>query len=165
MKLAFRPAEPDERRCLCPGRPQDSSHCSLIVSLWSSTYRESHYAGLLWHEDYAATMHAQITKVLEKQKRTAILAVDPKDSAFVYGFIVGDTIGATPVVDYVCVREPYRREGVARALFAELGVSPSERFVYSCKTRIVTQLAAKIPAARYDSLQARYPKESRRRRL
>jgi len=165
MKLAFRHAEPDERRCLCPGRPEDSQRCSLIVSQWSSSYKKSHYAGLIWHEDWAATMHAQVSKILELQKRTAILAVDPKDSAYIYGFIVGDTIGPTPVVDYVFVKEAHRREGIARALFAELGVSPMQRFVYSCKTRIVSQLASKIPAARFDNEQARYPKEERRRRL
>jgi hypothetical protein len=165
MKLAFRPASPDERRCSCPGRPEDSRGCSPIVSMWSSTYRESHYAGIIWHEDYAAIMHAQIPKLIEKQSRTVIVAVDKDDPEFIYGFICGDTTGPTPVIDYVCVKEPYRKEGIARALFDELGVSPSERFVFSCKTRIVTQLASKIPGARYDNIQARYPKEARRRRL
>lgn len=167
MKIdaAFRPAEPDERRCLCVGRPEDSRGCSPIVSLWSSSYRKSHYAGLIWHEDWAAVMHPSITTILAKQARTAIMAVDPKDHSFIYGFIVGDTIGATPVVDYVFVKEPYRRGGVARALFAELGVSPTQRFVMSCKTRIVSQLASKIPSARFDNEQARYPKDERRRRL
>lgn len=165
MKLAFRPADPDERRCLCPGRPEDSRQCSPIVSLWSSTYRESHYGGLIWHEDWATIMHAQIPKVIAKQSRTAIIATEKNDPSFIYGFIVGDTTGNTPVVDYLCVKEPYRREGIARALLCELGVEPGDRFVYSCKTRIVTQLASKIPAARYDNLQARYPKTERRRRL
>lgn len=165
IDLAFRPAAPDERRCLCDGRPDESRRCSPIVSLWSSTYRESHYAGLLWHEDYASIMHSSISKVLSKQQRTAILAVAPDDPTFIYGFIVGDTTGTTPVVDYVCVKEPYRKEGIARALFGELGVSPLQRFVMSCKTRIVSQLASKIPSARFDSIQARYPKTERRRRL
>lgn len=165
IDLAFRPAEPDERRCLCDGRPEDSRQCSPIVSHWSSSYKKSHYAGLIWCEDWAAVMHPQITKVLERQARTAILAVDAKDAAFIYGFIVGDTIGPTPVVDYVFVKEPYRREGIARALFGELGVEPRQRFVFSCKTRVVSQLADKIPGGRFDNEQARYPKESRRRRL
>jgi GNAT superfamily N-acetyltransferase len=165
VKLAFRPATPDERRCLCPGRPEDSRECSPIVSLWSSSYKTSHYAGLIWHEDWAATMHASITKILARQARTAIIAYEQDDPTFLYGFIVGDMTGNVPVIDYVFVKEPYRRNGIARTLFAELGVAPSERFAYSCKTRIVTQLAAKIPAARYDNLQARYPKEERRRRL
>lgn len=165
MKLAFRHAEPDERRCLCPGRPEDSPKCSPIVSLWSASYKQSHYAGLLWHEDYAAIMHAQITKVLERQARTAIVAVDAADREYIYGFIVGDTIGSTPVVDYVFVKEGHRKEGIARALFAELGVSPMQRFVYSCKTSIVARLATKIPSAKYDKRQACYPKKERRRRL
>lgn len=165
MKLSFRPATPDERRCHCPGRPEDSRECSPIVALWSSTYRDSHYAGLIWHEDYASVMHAQITRVLDKQRRTVIVAVAKDDPDFIYGFIAGDITGPTAVVDYVCVKEPYRKEGIARALFLELGVQPGDPFVYSCKTRIVTRLASKIPAARFDNIQARYPKEERRRRL
>jgi len=165
MKLAFRPATADERRCLCPGRPEDSRRCSPIVSLWSSSYKESHYAGLIWEEDWADIMHRQIAKIMERQKRTAIIACEKDDPDFLYGFIVGDTTGTTPVVDYVFVKEPYRKEGVARALFGELGVLPLGRFVYSCKTRIVSRVAAKIPLARFDNEQAKYPKEFRRRRL
>lgn len=165
MKLSFRPATPSERRCHCPGRPEDSRECSPIVSLWSSTYKQSHYAGLIWHEDYAAIMHAQIPKVLEKQDRTVIVAVEETDPDFIYGFIAGDTRGPTPIVDYAVVKEPYRKRGVARALFAELGVAPSDRFYYTCKTWIASHLAKKIPNARFDNTLARYPKEERRRRL
>lgn len=165
MKLAFRPATADERRCQCPGRPEDSQHCSPIVSWWSSSYKKSHYAGLLWHEDYAEIMHRQISRILSEQARAAIMAFEESDPDFLYGFIVGDTTGPTPVVDYVFVKEPFRKEGIARALLGALGVSPGDRFVYSCKTRIVSQLSAKIPAARFDNVQARYPKEHRRRRL
>lgn len=166
MKLAFRPASPDERRCLCPGRPEDSPGCSPIVSLWSSTYKDSDFGGLIWHEDWATVMHAQITKIIAKQNRTAIVAVEKTDPTFLYGFIVGDLTCNVPVVDYVAVKESYRKHGIARALFAELGVSTSERFVYSCRNWIVSKLVpTKTPLARLDREQAIYPKNTRRRRL
>lgn len=166
MKLAFRPASPDERRCLCPGRPEDSPGCSPIVALWSSTYKASDFGGLIWHEDWATVMHPQITKIIEKQNRTAIVAFEKGDPSFFYGFIVGDTTGNVPVVDYVAVKSPYRKRGIARALFAELGVSTSERFVYSCRNWIASKLVpTKAPLARLDREQAIYPKDGRRRPL
>lgn len=165
MKLGFRAATADERRCLCPGRPEDSPKCSLVVAMWSSSYKKSHYAGLIWHEDWAAIMHAQIPKLLERKEVRVLIAYEQDDPDFVYGFIAGDTSEATPVVYYVYVKESYRKHGIARRLFKALGVDPSKYFVYVCKTGIASTLAHKIPAARFNNLEARYPKEARRRPL
>jgi GNAT superfamily N-acetyltransferase len=165
MKLTFRPATTDERRCLCPGRPEDSPGCSPIVSLWSATYKDSDFGGLIWHDDWADIMHRQITKIIANQNRTAIIALAHDDPTFFYGFIVGDMTGNVPVVDYVAVKEPYRKQGIARALFAELGVSTSERFVYSCRNWFASKLSSKVPLARLDREQAIYPKKTRRRHL
>lgn len=165
MKLAFRPAELDERRCLCAGRPEDSPHCSPVVSMWSASYKKSHHAGLIWCDDWAAVMHPQISGVIARADLTVLLAVEKDDPSFVYGFIAGDVSERTPVVYYVNVKAPYRKSGIARRLFGALGVDPSKYFVYVCKTGIVSTLAHKIPAARFNNLEARYPKENRRHPL
>lgn len=165
MKLGFRDALPDERRCLCPGRPEDSDGCSAVVAMWSSSYKKSHYAGLIWHADWAAVMHPQISKVLALPDVRVIIAYEKGDPEYLYGFIAGDTSQSAPVVYYVYVKEPFRRRRVARRLFAELGVDPLKYFVYVCKTGIVSTLAHKIPAARFNNLEARYPREARRRPL
>lgn len=165
MKLAFRDALPDERRCLCAGRPADSDGCSPVVSMWSSSYKKSHYAGLIWHADWADVMHPQISNVIARADLRVILAVEKDDPTFIYGFIAGDMSEKTPVVYYAYVKEPYRKGHIARRLFGALGVDPSKYFVYVCKTGIVSTLAHKIPAARFNNLEARYPKEARRRPL
>lgn len=165
MKLAFRPALADERRCLCNGRPKDSTHCSLVVSMWSASYKKSHYAGLIWHEDWADVMHPQIANVIERADLTTIIAYEATDPDFLYGFIAGDMSERVPVVYYVYVKEPYRKNGIARGLFGALGVDPSKYFVYVCKTGVVSTLAHKMPSARFNNLEARYPKEARRRAL
>lgn len=165
MKLAFRPADADERRCLCPDKPEDSRRCSPVVAMWSASYKKSHYAGMIWHEDWAAVMHPQISRVLARPNLRTVIAYDADDSDFIYGFIAADTSEPVPVVYYVYVKEPYRRHGIARSLFKAIGVDPTKRFVYTNKTGIVAELARKIPSARFNNNEARYPKEARRRPL
>lgn len=166
MKLAFRPAAIDEKRCLCAGSPADSDGCSFVVSTWSSSYKKSHHAGLIQSEDWAMVMHPQLTKRLAKPYVTTLLAYEKTDPTFLYGYIVGDVTEHMAVVDYVYVKEAFRREGIARALFGELGVDPSRSFLHTCKTPIVAELwkAGKLQFARLNNNAARYPKEARRDR-
>jgi hypothetical protein len=57
----------------------------------------------------------------------------------------------------VYVKEPYRRGGIARGLFAAAGVDPRERFFYTCKTGIGAELArSKASRAEWRPLIARY---------
>jgi len=133
--------------------------------MWSSSYKKSHYAGLIWHEDWASVMHPQISNALDRGFVDVILAFDEDDPDFLYGFIAGDMSERVPVVYYCYVKEPYRKGGIARGLFGALGVDPAKYFVYVCKTGIVSTLSHKIPSARFHNLEARYPKEARRRAL
>lgn len=151
MKATFRDATPDDRQ--------------FIVSTWSASYKNSHYAGLIQSEDWADVMHRQVEKVLSRPGARTLMAHEDSDPLFLYGWIAGDMTETVPVVFYAYVKEAYRRMGIARGLFDALGIDVSQRFVYSCRTRIASQLASKIPAARFDPLQARYPRETRRRRL
>lgn len=151
MTVSYRDATADDR--------------TFIVATWSASYKSSHYAGLIQSEDWADVMHHQIEKVLARPGARAIVAHDEHDETILCGWIFGDTTERVPTVFYVYVKEPYRRTGIARGLFEALGVDASRRFVYACRTRIVSQLASKIPASRFDPEQARYPRETRRRRL
>jgi hypothetical protein len=165
MKLSFRPSTTAERRCMCDGKPADSDGCSPVVAMWSASYKKSHYAGMIWHEDWAAVMHPQISRVLNRPNIRTVIAYDADDKDFIYGFISADTTESVPVVYYVYVKEPYRKQGIARRLFKAIGVDPTRRFVYTSKTGIVAELAHKIPSARFNNNEARYPKEARRKPL
>lgn len=166
MKLGFRPAELDERRCLCGGAFDDDQRCSFVVALWSSSYKKSHRAGLIQAEDWASVMHQQIEKLLAKPNNTTLLAYEKTDPSFLYGFIAGDVTEDVPIVHYVYCKEPYRKSGVARGLFDALGVDPYKRFVYTCETSVVLrlkQLKPELRSAQFNNNEARYPKEARRR--
>ncbi len=133
----------------------------FITSAWSSSYKNSHTAGMIFTDDYADVMHRQIARILDWPSTRTVVAFESRDPNFVYGFICGDTSREAPIVFYVNVKEPYRRSGTARALFAALGVNPERRFYFACKTAIVATLARKIPSARFAPELARYPKERR----
>lgn len=167
MKLAFRPAEVDERRCLCPGDPRDSEQCSLVVSTWSSSYKKSYSAGAIWTEDWAGIWHKQATRHLARPNAVTLLAYEAEDPSFVYGWIAGDMSEPTPIVFYVYVKESFRRSGIASRLFAALGVDPHRPFTYACQTPVVfvdMDIRIKLPRARWNPNELRYPKESRRGR-
>lgn len=154
MKLAFRAS--------AAGGTEDRR---FIVSTWSSSYKKSHSAGVIHADDWADIMRPQFERHLNRLDARAVIAYDKDDPEFFYGWIAGDTSESTPVVFYVYVKEAYRRSGIARALFKSFGVDPMQYFVYVCGTPDAIQLQRKIPRARFNPNEVRYPKESRRRAL
>lgn len=130
----------------------------FVVSAWSSSYKHSHTAGMIHTSDWADVMHRQINRLLDQPDTRTVVAYESTDPDFVYAFASGDTSRAVPVLWYVYVKEPYRRAGHARKLFAALGVDPSRRFWFACRTAIVATLTRSIPSAKFDPELARYPR-------
>jgi hypothetical protein len=134
----------------------DADERAFVISTWASSYKHSHFAGLIRSEDWAAVMHDQLGKLIDRSTVRTLVAWDPP--AFLYGHIVGDTAGATPIVHYVYVKDPFREAGIARGLFAAMGVDPAKPFVYTSRTSMVVRLTDKIPLARFSPAAARYTK-------
>lgn len=152
----------------------DSDDRQFVISTWASSYKSAHAAGLILSEDWAAIMHDQIGKLLDRQNTRTIVACDPP--SMLYGFICGNTSGPVPIVHYVYVKAGYRTVQVvdgrttdgrftaprfsgprhARGLFRALGVDPAGAFLFSCKTAIVSQLTPKIPRGRFVPAAGRY---------
>lgn len=157
-------------------RPADLSPASderrFVISSWSSSYKASHFAGLITSEDWADVMHIQLGKIIDRPTTRTLVAASDDGERFLYGFICGDTSGRQPIVHYVYVKDGFRserrggkREGprYARRLFATLGVDPGGPFLYTCRTPVVTQLIyprgdgdSKIPRATFCPAAARY---------
>jgi hypothetical protein len=168
MNPAFRLAAPEECRCLCGGVISPGRRCNFIIATWSSSYKDSHYAGILDNDTYAPAMHRQIPRVLARPGAVAMLAFERDDPDFLYGHAVAELDAhETPIVHYVFVKGPYRKLGVARGLFEALGINLKNYLVYTCKTGVVRVLldADKIPRGRFDPNGIRYSKENRRRAL
>jgi hypothetical protein len=132
----------------------DSDERAFVIATWASSYKHSHFAGIISAEDWAPVMHAQLGKLVDRSTTRVLVAWDPP--AFLYGHIVGDTSSAMPAVHYVYVKDPFREAGIARGLLAALGVDPARPFVYTCRTSMVVRLADKIPLARFTPAAARY---------
>ena len=153
MTLAFRAADlrdPEERQ--------------FVIATWSSSFKKAFAAGLIATEDWPAVMHPQLGKILDRAGSRAVIACDTEDSTFFYGWIAGDTSECMPVIYYCYVKEPYRKAGYARQLFAAFDVDPSQPFTMACQTPTSIALRDKIPRARWNPLEVRYPKDSRRTR-
>lgn len=160
MTVEFRTMEPRDR--------------DFVISAWSSSYKGSHFAGMLYTEDYADVMHKQIARVLDRAGTTTKIAYEKKAREFVYGFIAGDVSGISgsqveptadmpnprtaPVVFYVYVKSAYRTQHIARGLFGALGVDPKEPFLYSCRTEVCRRFGGAIPLGKWDPLIPRFPK-------
>lgn len=149
--IAYRPAD------LAP----DSDDRTFVVSTWSSSYKSSHFAGLIAAADWAGIMHGQLGKILDRPSTTVLVATAPA-SSFLYGFVAGNLTRRLPIVYYVYVKDPFREDGIARGLFAALGVDPRQPFLYTCRTSVVARLEdrasgrSKIPLARFTPAAARY---------
>lgn len=159
-------------------RPADLSPASderrFVISSWSSSYKASHFAGLITAEDWAEVMHVQLGKILDRPTTRTFVAVSTdRIHPFLYGFIAGDTAGRMPIVHYAYIKDGFRSEGVrggrregpryARGLFAALGVDPEQSFLYTCRTPVVSQIdrptsgqSSKIPRATFCPAAARY---------
>jgi GNAT superfamily N-acetyltransferase len=143
MALAFRLAEPADMR--------------LVLSSWLSAYRTAHAAGLIQMRDWSAVMRPQLEAVLSRPGCLVTVASDPDEtdrSADLYGWIAAEA-GPDPFVHFVYVKQSYRNQGLARALFTAAGIDPAERFEHSCRTAIVARLRSKIPRARFNPIRAR----------
>lgn len=135
-------------------RPATEEDRRFIIPAWSASYKDSHSAGMICSERWADVMHAEIRRVLDWPSTITLVAYEPKDPTFVYGFISGDP--SRSLVYYCYVKAAFRRHAFARGLFAAIGVDPGGHFTYGCRTAVTSRLAGKIPAARFDPSVARY---------
>jgi GNAT superfamily N-acetyltransferase len=146
---------------------------TFVISSWLDASKHSHSAGLIQMSDWYSTMWIQYEKAMDRQDMRTIVAFEKTDPSFLYGFIVADpTDQRIPEKDgsvrwypglvlFVFVKQSYRREGIARQLFKQAGIEPHRQFLYGCNTQQASRLASKVPAARFNPLAGRYPKEKR----
>jgi GNAT superfamily N-acetyltransferase len=110
-------------------------------------------------EDWCDVMRPQLEKILARPYVTAVIAYEDSDPAFVYGYLVTEADEKPPLVYWVYVKAPYRKQGIARQLFQAAGVNPFAPFDYVCSTPIVTRLST---SGRWDPLRGRYSRDHRK---
>ena len=162
-------------------RKAEAADAPLIVSSWVESYRTAHAAGMISMADWAQVMTAQVLRVLARSGCEAWVAFHPGENdqrSDLYGWIAVESDVRIParvredgkwiermepagcaLVHYCYVKQVYRRMGIARGLFRSAGVDLGNRFLYTCKTAIVSELIrSTAPHAKWMPMIARYPK-------
>jgi GNAT superfamily N-acetyltransferase len=115
-------------------------------------------------EDWRAVMEPQLRKLLTRPGVEVWVACHPGEEdhrSDLYGWIAVERGHRQPLVLYVYVKQAYRRQGLARGLFAAVGIDPAAPFSYAAKTSAVRDLRSKIPLSRWEPLIARFPPKAK----
>ena len=147
-------------------RPAAEHDEKFVIASWLSSWRAADAAGLIQDEDWFPVMWPQIKKALSRPDVQTLVAYETDEAdhvADLYGFITADTAAATPLLYYCYTKLAYRRMGVARRLFAAVGLDAHRRFEYVCKAPQPAELVAKAPFARWNPAAGRRPKNDNKR--
>jgi hypothetical protein len=87
---------------------------------------------------YKRAIHQQLTMLIPH--RDVIVACSTDDPEIAIGYVIGKDLGHAVLVDYVYVKHPVRRYGIANYLLADLGVTPEKTLLYTHQTRKVDVL-------------------------
>lgn len=127
----------------------------FVLDGFLSSYRTSHFAGLIQFDDWWSVMAPQVEKMLARPGWRCLVVYDTTAEAGA-GDLMGFAFGLPgEVLGYVYVKQPFRRYGMAWLLLRKLGIERDAQFRYVAKTPIVGKLLPKVPGARFDPLVAR----------
>jgi GNAT superfamily N-acetyltransferase len=110
----------------------------FIFHSWLKSYRGSAAAQNITNPRYFAGQHALITRLLGRSK--ILVAANPEDPSQICGWIVYEPKAPIPVLHYVYVKHPFRRNGIARELIAQM---ECDTFFFTHSTEAVKQLTAR----------------------
>jgi GNAT superfamily N-acetyltransferase len=134
----------------------------FIVESFLESFRTCYSAGLIAMDDWYTVMRPQAQKLFARPGAEQYVAHHPGEEfkgVDLYGFIAVERGHESPVVVYVYVKSDYRRQGLARGLFAAAGIDPRRAFVYVARTAIAMKLRDKAPLARWSPLTVRFKEQ------
>lgn len=116
-------------------------------------------AGLIQMADWNDIMVPQAIKMFTRPGASVIVAAKPDEEApyDMYGWIATEAGHPWPYVTYCYVKQSYRRQGLATALFEKAGIDPREAFRHATWIpREPWDMAAKVPCAKWSPLTVRF---------
>jgi GNAT superfamily N-acetyltransferase len=146
VTIAIRPMQPDDR--------------AFVVSAWSSSLRMTRDVPFIPMSRWADVMRPIVEQLLDRPGPRTFIA----HGSVLYGFITAEP----GYVYYAYVAQPFRRQGICRALFAAAHIDPAARWGYACRTRASWEIlvlpvlkggASRAPLAFYDPYRARFDNE------
>jgi GNAT superfamily N-acetyltransferase len=153
--LAFRYATAVDLRFVCDAWSRS------YANSWTRSPIEGRAAfGFAPASTWVAIGLEQAKRLVAEPSVTTVVAYEDEAwaaDADIYGFIAADMSEPPPLVLYTFVKQPFRRRGFARALFAAAGIDPGRAFRYLAETRSSQEIATagKIPLAKFDPAPTR----------
>lgn len=149
----------------------------FIVSAWCDSYRLSHAAGMVPMPMYEEHYREYVKWVLARSGVRLIVACHPESTSDLYGFasVEHDVMvprqerskgswqrrvspAGMPMLQYVYVKQAYRKLGIGTGLVMAAGLNPAEPFLFAAKTPVVKDCPL-FANGRWSPLTIRYPKE------
>jgi GNAT superfamily N-acetyltransferase len=131
----------------------------FVEESFLDSFRTCHTAGLISMDEWHDVMAPQWRRLMARPRMEVAVAYHPGETdhrADLYGWLAVERGHERPYVLYCYVKQPYRRMGVARGLFAYAGID-GDLFDFAANTGAVSRVRPKIPRARFRPLIARFP--------
>ena len=118
--------------------PEDAS---FIFNSWLKSFRFSKFSKEISSTIYF-TNHHKVIEYLLKSK-TTVIACNNEDPTQIFGYANAGLEEGVLVVNYIYVKESFRRLGLGKILLNAFEHSPEAASVFTHKTSIADKLAAK----------------------
>ena len=122
-------------------RKANKEDIGFLFNAWLKSYKYSLFAKNITNTIYYTEHHKVIEKLLKTHE--TIIACNDEDPSQIYGFINAGNIDGIFCLNYIYVKQPFRRLGIARTLLNAFNHDPSSASVYTHHTRVAERMAAK----------------------
>lgn len=112
----------------------------FIFNSWLKSYKSSAYSKFITNPVYYDMHHKVVESILKRSK--VFVAVDPKDTDRIFGYICTEISADTHIVHYAYVKETFRKMGIFRLLIEELKLPKA--FFHSHSTLLGSTVAGRL---------------------
>ena len=110
----------------------------FVFNSWLKSFRSSTFAKQISNTIYYHDHHIVIEKLLKNND--VIIACSKSDPNQLYGFICAGQTDGIFTLHYIYVKHPFRRMGIAKALFNAFEHDPSHASIYTHRTKAAEKL-------------------------
>lgn len=106
------------------------------MDTWFRSYRTSPWAGVIPNHLYFPTMREMLAGLVARGAKLTAAAVGTEAGERVLGWVCHEDKGADTVLHFVYVKDPFRRQGLGKALVDYVIGSGEGRLLYTHRTRL-----------------------------
>ncbi len=126
----------------------------FIYDTWVESFRLSHAAGPIPMDMYRTLYREIIRRVITQPTAMCLVAYNVHIPRQICGYVVFER-GEVPTIHYCFVKHWMRGHGMAKALLATALIDPRKPFLYTFKSRVMTDLKNAWSGGRFDPIDIR----------